>query len=133
MPKTKGLLPESLAYRFIARFSALEKYPQMDEALQELVKAMRTAPDYEAAEEFVRDWMLDHADCPKPMDIYQAFDPPNRLPELPRLRYGKEIPEPVYNCRLCEDTGWYLVPIGKTSDGIPVTGAKRCHHPGVTP
>lgn len=120
MPKDKKLLPEDLAYRFVQRFAQLVNFPPNEESLGELVRAMRTAPSYEAADLFVREWSVANRDCPKPADIYQTFDPPGRPPALPSIPL-------VYACDLCQDTGW--VTVESMHGNMPVTGAKRCHHP----
>jgi hypothetical protein len=76
-----------------------------------LIKAMQSAPSMEAAEAFVAGWIKSEHDCPKPVDIYDHFNP----------RPGEYLGAPQNTgCPLCGGSGWRIV------ERKGISGAKRC-------
>src|SRR5262249_49772036 len=115
-----GALLPNIGRSFVERFSGLAKYPRTDAGVDELVRAMCTASDAQAAERWVTDWVKENKSAPMPADIYRAFElqggfqSTRQIADGMRLENGDWAP-PKYKCNLCADSGWYTRPGTKTN------------------
>lgn len=69
------MINEYLAMREVARLSGLEYFGALnDSAANELVTAMKTAPDTITAVAVVSEWLYANQKRPTPADLYRAFE-----------------------------------------------------------
>jgi hypothetical protein len=120
----------------VLRLKILEKYPKTSEGEGALVEALQTAETRLQATQFISGWIRNNKRCPMPCDVYQSLDSPGRVKSgiisLPPVPKGQDVPPPDYKCRLCEDTGWFMVTTDKEIFDMPgryYKASKRCGHP----
>lgn len=127
---------KSAVEELVFRFKILERYPKTTAGEDALIEALQNADSVIQAQQFVAGWIRSAKKCPMPCDVYQSLDTPGRtistFRSYPLPVPGETIPPPDYKCNLCQDTGWFMVPLRKEIPGLPgqrYMGAKRCAHP----
>lgn len=131
------MIDHDIATAQVTRLKILEKYPKLEKGEEALIQALQESSETSyIAEKFVTGWIRSNKRCPMPCDIYQGLDAPGRIKSdirsYPKIPKGQDVPPPEYRCRLCEDTGWYIVEMPQTLPDFPekhYTGVKRCTHP----
>lgn len=131
------MIDQETATGAVLKLKILDKYPKTPEGENALIAALRESAETKfVAERFVSGWIRTNKRCPMPCDIYQSLDTPGRikssLASLPPIPKGFDVPPPEYRCKLCQDTGWFIVELKQEIPDLPgehYTGAKRCHHP----
>jgi hypothetical protein len=98
--------------------AGLRYFPETPEAVSELIDAMATAPNADAAAQFTTRWLGANESVPTPAEIRGEFFAGAQLAEF------KPVVE--YRCAECSDTGFVIVERGG------VSGARRCECRGVT-
>jgi hypothetical protein len=93
------MLSKECAHDIVLRLAGLEKFPMVEAAQDELVKAMMQAPSEAIAAQFVSDWIREGRKCPKPGDLWKTFRPPP-MRNSPPVNTG---------CSICGGTGWRIV------------------------
>jgi hypothetical protein len=103
---------EECVERQLRRFARLGDFPEDEDPLLDLRKALLSAPPDDAAlEQWASGWIRESEFSPRPAEVYQAF-------AVPPGYYKRPPAEPA--CKICGDTGWELV----ERDGN--TGVKPC-------
>jgi hypothetical protein len=83
--------------RHVCRLSGLKYFPEKDEAIKELAKALLDAKS-EAVAEGVVDSFSQHAvECPKPVELRRAV-----------WEINMQIPDTKPKCTACDGTGWLI-------------------------
>src|SRR4030095_12898294 len=106
------MLNREFANRQVRRLAGLRYYPDVIEAMTELIEALMTAPtEYEEHHSGPR-WLRATAVAPTPADVYAAFPEPEEGPG--EYNVAKE---PA--CQICSDTGWRIARRTGVSGGSP--------------
>lgn len=103
------MIEKHIAAAQVSRFSQLDWFPREAAGLNELVKAMQTAPNEFAAEYVATEWLREAREAPKPSDIMRALQGER-----------DKMEKAVNNCKKCNGTGMVIVERGG------FTGARDC-------
>ena len=108
------MLTKPIIEKQINRLSQLDGFPKQQEAVDELIAVLQTAPSVNAAHNFVTSWLHEEQKAPMPAAIYRYFHPPAQ--QKPGVsRPGSR------GCPDCEGIGWVIV-----AGPNKTTGAYKC-------
>jgi hypothetical protein len=110
------MLNRDFARKQVNRLAGLISFPQVPEAVGEIVSAIELAPDERSATQFVSDWLAVNVRTPKPAEIRQALraERETRSVPLSDVQAGQ--------CTICRGVGWEILDIGEGR-----TAARKCN------
>ena len=102
--------------RQVRRMAGLKFFPEVPEAVSELVNTLGAAPGKDAAESFVSQWLRTSDEAPRPADIFAAFAP---------SAYRQFNPPAPPTCETCSDSGFEIIERGGVDYARPCACRRR--------